>query len=417
MIEKEQSSITSKATRFHSLDAYRAFAMLGGVLIHSAMGYTGIEIKLWPVANPDGHISFTLLIFLMHAFRLQAFFLMAGFFAALLRHRRGTSNFIRNRLRKIVVPFLLCCATVVPLTQAIFVWGFDSRGYPPKQVMGQVEFQLVGYHGPVTDFFATGRFLHDFCLFHLWFLWYLIWIYAIWLAGILLFRLARRAISRPAILASSDKPTEAPGIIRTCWPIRISLPVLLAFPTMLLMKPMLLWQVDSPYQFWPEPIILAYYFLFFTVGLHLYRWRESMPELTTDYKLWLVAALFLAPIMLWLQTKGPTSESDYQPTLKPIAIAVYSIFSWTMVLGLLGWFERYLNKPRALIRYLAQSSYWQYLMHLPVLVLVQLQLSALPWPNGLKFLAVSLVTYALMFVSYEFLIRDSWLGRAIFGRH
>ena len=100
---------------YDSLDAYRAFAMLGGILLHGTMAYVEPEIKLWPVRNHHGQLGFTLLLFVVHAFRLQAFFMMAGFFAGLLLEKRGAASFIVNRLKRVGIPLMLGSILLVPM--------------------------------------------------------------------------------------------------------------------------------------------------------------------------------------------------------------------------------------------------------------------------------------------------------------
>ena len=55
---------------------------------------------------------------------------------------------------------------------------------------------------------------------------------------------------------------------------------------------------------------------------------------------------------------------------------------WGFVLGFLGLFTRFCQRPNAWGRYLADASYWIYLVHLPVVIALQIMVArwALPWP-------------------------------------
>ena len=91
----------TKATRIHGLDALRAVLMLLGVLIHSALNY----MPGWFVQDPHNQAEWMMIVIdVIHTFRMPAFFLLSGFFAALLVERRGLFRMFRNRFDRIVRP-------------------------------------------------------------------------------------------------------------------------------------------------------------------------------------------------------------------------------------------------------------------------------------------------------------------------
>ena len=75
-------------TRFHELDALRAFAMLLGVVLHASMFLVWPE---WPVVakeiSPD--LPYDDIVHAIHGFRMPVFFLLSGFFTAMLWRRHG----------------------------------------------------------------------------------------------------------------------------------------------------------------------------------------------------------------------------------------------------------------------------------------------------------------------------------------
>lgn len=48
-----------------------------------------------------------LLVAVIHAFRMPLFFILAGFFVAALAQRHGLAGMVRNRLRRLGLPFAL----------------------------------------------------------------------------------------------------------------------------------------------------------------------------------------------------------------------------------------------------------------------------------------------------------------------
>ncbi len=86
--------------RLHALDATRAFALLLGVVFQAAWSFTAAPMVV-ALEDPNGGIIFDWFFFTSHTFRMQLFFLIAGFSAHLVCHRRGFSAFVRNRLARI----------------------------------------------------------------------------------------------------------------------------------------------------------------------------------------------------------------------------------------------------------------------------------------------------------------------------
>lgn len=112
--------------RRHDLDALRALAMLFGLALHAALSFVGFT---WVVQDPESHLGFGVFVHAVHGFRMPLFFLISGFFTAMLWRTRGLSGLIRQRLHRIVLPLLLGMATVVPVT-----WGiiYVAKTSAPK---------------------------------------------------------------------------------------------------------------------------------------------------------------------------------------------------------------------------------------------------------------------------------------------
>lgn len=90
---------------------------------------------------------------------------------------------------------------------------------------------------------------------------------------------------------------------------------------------------------------------------------------------------------------------------------------WTMCLGFIGLAHRYLTRPRPLVRYLADSAYWVYWIHLTVTF--KLSFMAQQWPRGSSLLRsyVTLVlSTVICFWSYNAFVRYTWLGDYFMGR-
>ena len=111
--------------RFHSLDAVRGFALLLGIVLHAAMSF------FMPIPRMDSSPSTTLSLFFftVHIFRMPVFFLIAGFFAHMVFHRKGWGTFIKDRARRIGFPLIVCFVTLIPTTVAAYVWGATGSSW------------------------------------------------------------------------------------------------------------------------------------------------------------------------------------------------------------------------------------------------------------------------------------------------
>ena len=135
--------------RYHALDALRATMMLLGIYLHVVVGYTGDG--RWPYIDPHPTHGINVTLGVIHSFRMPAFYVMAGFFGALLWDRRGVAAFVSNRTKRVLVPFVL----------------FWSLLFPPIAV---AVISLERGADQVIPFFTSGAFLKRLHPLHLWFL-------------------------------------------------------------------------------------------------------------------------------------------------------------------------------------------------------------------------------------------------------
>ena len=92
-----------RTRRLHDLDALRGFAMLLGIALHTALGFLP---GLWPVEDSTATWEgpYDDILFVIHGFRMPVFFLMSGFFTAMLWRRRGLGSLLRHRFRRVLLP-------------------------------------------------------------------------------------------------------------------------------------------------------------------------------------------------------------------------------------------------------------------------------------------------------------------------
>ena len=97
--------------RRHDLDALRAIAMLLGIVLHAALSFAPIP---WTVQDTQQSEFYYILFSFIHGFRMPLFFVVSGFFTAMLWRKRGLASLLKHRFMRIFLPMVLGCVTIVP---------------------------------------------------------------------------------------------------------------------------------------------------------------------------------------------------------------------------------------------------------------------------------------------------------------
>src|SRR6185436_12005156 len=92
-----------------------------------------------------------------------------------------------------------------------------------------------------------------------------------------------------------------------------------------------------------------------------------------------------------------------------------ALLGWSLVILFLGAFVKWGAQPRAWVSYLSDSSYWCYLVHLPIVIALQIAVSDLPWPGLLKYAIVMTGTIGACLGSYHAFVRYTVVGAALNG--
>jgi ankyrin repeat protein/surface polysaccharide O-acyltransferase-like enzyme len=114
--------------RRHDLDAIRSFAMSLGVVLHACLSLSFVP---WPITDEVRTEEMTALFAFIHGFRMPLFFLLSGYFAVMLWQRRGARGLILHRVRRVLVPMVVACFTVLPLMHWSLGEGLTLR-YAPE---------------------------------------------------------------------------------------------------------------------------------------------------------------------------------------------------------------------------------------------------------------------------------------------
>ncbi|HZZ89005.1 MAG TPA: acyltransferase family protein [Caulobacteraceae bacterium] len=385
----------SSSERLHALDAVRGFALIAGIVFHATVSFLPGPpgVPLWIVTDNHPSAALGLTFHVLHIFRMTTFFLIAGFFAHLTFHRRGAKGFIADRAKRIAVPLVVGWPILFALIVAVTIWAAISQA-----------------HGRPLPAAPKYPGFPAFPLTHLWFLYVLSWLYA----GTLAVRaMVARFDRAERVRAAIDR---AVGYLAT----RPAGLVVLAAPTTLAFLATPDWTpwfgVPTPdASLVPNLAAAVAYSSAFGFGWLAHRqtgllasWRRLWPVNLT-----LALGLTIAEVAL-----VGVKPAIFPPTgLARYALALlYPLATWSWTFALIGLAMRFLNDHSPARRYIADASYWLYLIHLPLVVALQTLVAQLDWPAGVKFAAILLVAFPLMLASYQLLVRHSFIGAILNGR-
>lgn len=386
--------------RLHGLDALRALALLLGVLLHACMSFLPGAQHFWIGQDSAPSALLGPVFFAIHLLRMPLFFFLAGLFGCLSLERLGAAAFARDRWRRITVPLLALWFPLIMLIVGALTLGTWASLAPGQSLPPP----------PRTPPLS----LEYFPLAHLWFLYMLS---AFYLALLPLGLLARLAPGRRLLDALRQGLTAA--LARPAGLLAIALLPALALQFHAAGGGWYAWfGVPTPDQsLLPSLPAWTAFGLAFAAGWCAARARGELLARWAEHG-GRHLALAVVGTLAALAWQGLT------PKLKPAAADwttfgyawLYAAASWSWIAGLVGLAQRRLAQPWPLARYLADSSYWIYLLHLPFVMLLQKVLApvALPWP--VKLALVLTLTLAACLGSYHGLVRSTWLGAWLNGR-
>jgi peptidoglycan/LPS O-acetylase OafA/YrhL len=88
---------------------------------------------------------------------------------------------------------------------------------------------------------------------------------------------------------------------------------------------------------------------------------------------------------------------------------------WYWNLFLVGFALKHLSAPSSLGRYWADSSYWLYIAHLPLVTALQVIALQIHWHWSIELTLILVISTALLLLSYKYFVRSTWLGAILNG--
>ena len=385
-------SIKQTSGRLHGLDVLRGVAMLLGVFLHGTISYkAGYHYGEWVIDEGFKSYFFDWLYLWINSFRMQVFFLLAGFFARLLIAKTGLHDFIKNRFKRIAIPFTLAYFTILPLTLGPYLYfKFMHEG-------GNTWEQLKLFYVQFFTFKETYGFMH------LWFLQHLIIFYALLMGLFYIAPYGRPLFKRIATLFA--RPTVR------LWQVT-------------LMSIVIVWIIDQFFLaplpsiwtgFLTPPVQIAYYGFFFLAGWILEARRDVFSSFDAGHVVFIVIGTLLSVVNLIVLNQFYAAGAT-DPLVRVLLKLGYSIQTILLVIGIIGLFNTRFTRPNGLWRYLSDSAYWVYLIHMPLVMIFQIMFLDSVVPGFLRYPLVVILSYGFSLLSYHYLVRFTWVGYLLNGK-
>jgi ABC-type multidrug transport system ATPase subunit/peptidoglycan/LPS O-acetylase OafA/YrhL len=383
--------------RLHALDAVRAFALLLGVVFHAGFSFIpGMIPGIWAMVDTSPSVAISVLLFAAHIFRMSLFFFVAGFFARMLFERGGARGFWANRARRILVPLLAGWVVIFPAIAGVWVWGLT------KTFGGKLP-------APPADVPPAPP--GAFPLTHLWFLYYLLVLYA----AVLLIRGVIVALDRGGGIRSAADAAVGAAVRSGIAPILLALPLAAALYAR---EGWIIWfGIPTPDQsLIPQLVSLVGYGTAIAFGWLVHRQTDLLNVWAKHWPFNLAAAAICTGVCLSIAGLTPAFVPAAPGLTKLGYAAAYALAIWCWSFAVLGLATRFMSSGNATVRYVADASYWIYLVHLPIVAAFQVMAGRLPLHWSVKFPLILIASFTVLFLSYRYLVRSTFIGQLLNGR-
>lgn len=374
------------ASRMLGLEWMRAVMTLGVLAAHASLAYLVFPFPGLRWSTHDaGSPLLDACTWALAAAVMPAFFLLSGFSNAAIFAKGGADKFLSHRTRRLLFTLVLAAVFILPITAYAWFLGWAAQGFMPLETLwrwgipDELEQNLYG-------------------LGHLWFLQSL-WIFCmgVWLLHHLLRRLPFRKLARSHRLG-------------LCILGSFGMPFLFAIPGAIILAIEPRVAIGFRQAFLPQWLNLAYYAPCFAVGFWLQRCQDR--DILTrwcEWRLLLASGLFAG---LWPRLHEHLSDGSVDLERWLLA-GLFSVFAWLAATGTFGVCVKYLNRPLPVsVSYVSEASLWVYLLHVPAVGLLHVNLLSVALPVEMKFLIVFTVGLALPLATF-YLVKRSWIGRVL----
>lgn len=384
MAEREK---VKPQNRLLYLDNLRIYLIIIVILHHASLAYGGSGA--WSVRDPavDAISPIFLIIFnvISSSYFMSAFFLLAGYFTPRSLERKGSKQFLKDRVIRLVIPIVIY-TTIIAAINDYMIGSFVNDANLSIWTIIKSRIEHL-YYSPG----------------HLWFLQTLLVFAVIYV----IYRvLADRSSRKPIQFYRDTFPPNT--ILFLC----IGVLAVLTFAVRLVF-PVDVWFLHV------QPANHIYYAFCFISGVLAYRggWFRRLSG--SQARPWGIMSLVSIPLFVVILGLGGGMENAYKFTgglyWQAFTYAAWeSFFMIGIIVFLLYFFRERLNKTGLVTKSMAANVYTVYIIHVTILITLQILLLSINIPTIMKFFIVSLIAVPLCFTLSN-LIRKIPYTRRVLG--
>lgn len=366
----------------------RNVAMLSVVLFHAVAAYSTVTPH-WAVHDGPS-ITADIVREVFDVFMMPLFFFVAGYFTLPSLLRKGVWQFLRGKLKRLGIPWLLAILVVVPILR--YLAPMKAEESQSRQPFWEYWITYMKSFGTFQIGLLTPERMSQM---HFWFLSLLL---GFFIAFAFLYGVKNRWLENATRSFRSE-----PARMRSIFKVLLAVGVLTsgAYFIVSLSMPDMSWvTIDLLLQFQPTHLVL--YIATFALGILAYsrQWFVG-DEFPRQLSVWIPVSLLLTLVFLMIG-EGIFSRSPTSHQLSAVLLVFFSLVRSFLCLAMLVMFTalalRYWNRSSPYNRSLAANAYNIYLVHLVFVISFQNILMA--WPGGPPMIKAGIVFLFALLISY-----------------
>lgn len=381
-----ESAVPVEAQRRYYLDWIRVLMILLVFVVHSAMPFNSAQA--WGIMNADTSFAITAWIGFCYQWGLQLFFLVAGAGSGLALRFRSSREYVSERLKRIMVPYVFGVLTMSPVE-------YYLEGIHKSTVTGPFLRAWIGYFRNWSVGWNLSFGLEPY---HLWFLRYLLdysllaFPFFLWFAT----SKGRKWVFRLASLL------DGPAMAFVC-----------AIPIALI-------QIFLRAKFhghgdWSDFLC---WFTFFLLGYLLAADQRVESAISRYGTVNLLVGVACFSLMGVLYAAGYVEPWEKTPSYSPGSLAYEALRSvntcaWVFFLTFLA--RRFLNSGSTLLRQVNEAALPVYVLHHLVVIFVASRVVQLQGGILIKYVAILTISSTLIILAYGLVISRFNVTRFLFG--
>lgn len=369
--------------RRHDLDWLRVFAVALLIPFHTAMAFVFWN---WHIKNPSLSWGLTVFNYFLGIWHMPLFFFLSGaatFFALGLR---GSREYIRERVLRLLIPLVFGILVIVP-PQIFF------------ERLQKLQFQ-GNYFEFYPSIFTTGPYPQgNLSWHHLWFLAYLL-VFSV--VALPLFKYLRSEKARPSIEYFISYFERGRRLF-------------------LLAAPLIIYQVTLRVR-WPngnQNLVddwanFLFYITVFALGYLICLDGRLWKAIEANRHISLALGITACLIILLIDLTGNNPRYGYNPA--NLALLGLSGFNtWCWIVAICGYGKLFLNRKNSFLKYTAEASFPVYILHQTAIVWIAYYIVQYNWDIMTKFTVINILSLAVTLLLYELSVKRVKILRFLFG--